>query len=176
MYCPMKHCKIQSEKYTLVAQWLVCMYGSVMYNSHHGFVSWQPAVETITIIIIIFRAGNLLIRSSLICSFRSNQMSGCERFSQDKWGTVSKLLRSLRGNEQPWANRSGRSRQMSDHEQFDQAAQRKWANFGLKNLKSCFSMFHIRFLKKLLKKWANRSFSLISSFLVSDGSESLISL
>ena len=47
---------------------------------------------------------------SLICSFRSNQMSGdCERFaqiSQDKWATqrkwaiVSDSLRSLRGNEQ----------------------------------------------------------------------------
>ena len=36
-------------------------------------------------------------------------------------------------------------------------------------------MFYIQF-KKLLKKWANRSFSLISSFLVSDVSESLISL
>ena len=59
---------------------------------------------------------------------RSNQMSDCERFAhiaQDKWATVSKSLRSLRGNEQPWANRSGRSRQMSDPERF---AQRKRAN------------------------------------------------
>ena len=68
---------------------------------------------------------------SLICSFRSNQMSDCERFAQiaqDKWATVSESLRSLRGNERPWANRSGRSRQMSDHERFAQVAQRKWAN------------------------------------------------
>ena len=28
------------------------------------------------------RAGNLLIRSSLIRSFRSNQMSNCEQFAQ----------------------------------------------------------------------------------------------
>ena len=61
------------------------------------------------------RAGNSLIRSSLICSFRSNQlsswanhsgrseeMSESERIAQvaqDKWATVSNLLRSLRGNE-----------------------------------------------------------------------------
>ena len=40
------------------------------------------------------RAGN-----SLICSFPSNQMSDCERFAQiaqDKWATVSELLRSLK--------------------------------------------------------------------------------
>ena len=39
---------------------------------------------------------------SLICSFRSNQMSNCERFAQiaqDKGATVSESLRSLRGNE-----------------------------------------------------------------------------
>ena len=52
-----------------------------------------------------------------IHSFPSNQMSDCERFaqiSQDKWATVSKWLRSLRGNEQLWAIRSGRSEEMSD--------------------------------------------------------------
>ena len=68
---------------------------------------------------------------SLICSFRSNQMSDCERFAhiaQDKWATVSESLRSLRGNEQPWANRSGRSRQLSDCEQFAQVTHDKWAN------------------------------------------------
>ena len=48
------------------------------------------------------RPGNSLIRSSLIRSFRSNQMSDFERFAQiaqDKWATVSESLRSLRGNE-----------------------------------------------------------------------------
>ena len=73
----------------------------------------------------------LLIRSSLICSFFSNQMSNCERFAQigqDNWATVRKLLSWFRGNERPWVNRSGCSRQMSDHEQFAQVAQRKWAN------------------------------------------------
>ena len=85
------------------------------------------------------RAGTSLICSSLICSFRSNQMSDCERFDQipqDKWVTVSKSLRSLRGNEQPWATRSGHSRQMSDPERFAQVDQRKWANeqFAQKNL------------------------------------------
>ena len=53
---------------------------------------------------------------SLIPSFRTNQMSDCERFAQiaqDKWETVSALLRSLRGNERSWTNRSGRSPKMS---------------------------------------------------------------
>ena len=46
------------------------------------------------------------------------------------WVTLSKSLRSLRGNERLWANRSGCSRQMSNHERFAQVAQvaqRKWA-------------------------------------------------
>ena len=49
-------------------------------------------------ITVFTRAGNLLIRS-----FRSNQMSDCERFAQiaqDKWATVSESLRSLMINEQ----------------------------------------------------------------------------
>ena len=50
-------------------------------------------------------------------SFCSNQMSD-----------VSESLISLRGNEQLWANHSGHSRQMSDHEWFAQVAQRKGAN------------------------------------------------
>ena len=77
------------------------------------------------------RAGNPLICSLLIHSFCSNQMSECEPFAQvakRKWATMSKLLRSRRGNERPWANRSGHSRQMSNHERFAQVAQRKWAN------------------------------------------------
>ena len=63
------------------------------------------------------RAGNSLIRSSLICSFCSNQMSDCERFAQitqDKWAIMSELLRSLKGNERPWAICSGRSGEMSN--------------------------------------------------------------
>ena len=58
------------------------------------------------------RAGN-----SLIHSFSSNQMSDCDRFTQiaqDKWATVSELLRSLRGNE-------------SNRERIAQVAQDKWA-------------------------------------------------
>ena len=90
-------------------------------------------------------------------------MSDCERFAQmaqDKWATVSESLRSLRGNERPWANRSGRSRQMSDHEQFTQVAQVKWAirskNVWLKkSIILFFSMFYIHFFK-----CANRSFPL----------------
>ena len=54
---------------------------------------------------------------------RSNQISNCEQFvqiAQDKWATVSKSLRSLRGNERswaknerPWVIRSSRSEEMS---------------------------------------------------------------
>ena len=63
------------------------------------------------------RAGNLLICASLICSFCSTQMSDCAQLAQiaqDKWATVSESLRSHRGNEPPWANSSGRSRQMNE--------------------------------------------------------------
>ena len=71
------------------------------------------------------------IRSFAHLTFSSNQMSNCERFaqiSQDKWATVSESLRSLRENEQSWANRSGCSRQMSNHERCNQVVQRKWEN------------------------------------------------
>ena len=70
-------------------------------------------------------AGNLLIAHSLI-SLKSN-----ERFvqiAQDKWATVSESLRSLKTNDQPWANRSGPSWQMSNREQFAQVAHDKWVN------------------------------------------------
>ena len=65
------------------------------------------------------RAGNSLIRSSLICSFT--------HFAKIKWATESDSLRSLKTNEWPWANRSGRSEEMSDCDWIDQVAQDKWA-------------------------------------------------
>ena len=75
-----------------------------------------------------------LIAHSLICSFRSNQMSDCELFAQiaqDKYATVSESLRSHKTNERPWANRSGRSWKMSDHERFAQVAHDKfWFYLG----------------------------------------------
>ena len=40
---------------------------------------------------------------------------------------VSESLRSLTKNERPWAIRSGRSEEMSDHEQITQVAHQKWA-------------------------------------------------
>ena len=75
--------------------------------------------------------AHLLNAHLLICSFCSNQMSDCERFAQiteDKWAAVSELLRSLRGNERPWAIFSGRSEEMSYSEQITQVAHQKWAN------------------------------------------------
>ena len=57
-----------------------------------------------------------LIAHSLICSFRTNQMSDCEQITQvaqRKWATVSELLRSYKTNERPWVIRSGHSEEMS---------------------------------------------------------------
>ena len=61
------------------------------------------------------RVGN-----SFICSFT--------QIAQDKWANVSDLLRSLRTNEQMWANHSGCSWQRSECELFAQVAQDKWAD------------------------------------------------
>ena len=81
-------------------------------------------------------AGNSLICSSLIRSFRENQMS----VSQDKWATVSHLRRSLRGNERT-----------SD----------SLKTIWLKKSKILFLVCFIYDLKKKkMKKWANRSFPL----------------
>ena len=46
---------------------------------------------------------------------------------------VSKSLRSLTKNEQPWGIRSGRSEEMSYHELFAQVAHYKWANEWITN-------------------------------------------
>ena len=92
-----------------------------------------------------------------ICSFayHSNQMSECKRFAQiaqDKWATLSKLLRLLISEERPWANLSGCSWQMSDRERFAQVAHHKWANerFAKKNfwLKLYFFIWYVFFILK----------------------------
>ena len=67
------------------------------------------------------------------------------------------LLISLKSNEQLWANRSGRSEEMSE-----------WAIRSKKFGKKSKILFLVYDIKKNLKKWANRSFSLISSFSVSN--------
>ena len=71
------------------------------YTSLYEKQGWEFAHSLIT---------HSLIAHLLILSFRSNQMSDCERFAQiaqDKWATVSESLRSLKTNERPWAIRSG---------------------------------------------------------------------
>ena len=92
------------------------------------------------------RAGNSLICSSLIRSFRSNQMRDCERFAQiaqEKWATVSEsFICSFHSNQMNDCERfaqiahekcatvsecSGCSRQMSNREQIAQVAHDKWA-------------------------------------------------
>ena len=55
----------------------------------------------------------------------------CERFDHNRsfpLSDVSKSLRSLTKNEQPWAIRSYRSEEMSDREWIAQVAHQKWAN------------------------------------------------
>ena len=83
---------------------------------------------------------------------------------------VSELLISLTKNERPWAIRSGRSEEMSDvskslilltkNEQMSDSLKKIW----LKNLKSCLTMFYLRFFKKKIGKNEQiahfRSFSL----------------
>ena len=85
------------------------------------------------------RAGNLLIHLFA-------------HFAQIKWANVSDSLRLLKKNERPWANCSGRSWQISDHEQFAQVDYDKWENeqFAQKILAKkykilIFSMFYIGF-------------------------------
>ena len=98
------------------------------------------------------RAGNLRILSSLICSFA--------QIAQIKWVTVSYSLRSLRTNEQLWANCSGHSCQKSDRERIAQVAHDKSANEGFapKNLtKMIKSYFLVSFLY-VKKNRVNRSF------------------
>ena len=85
---------------------------------------WYPAKQG-------WEFAHSLIAHLIIRSFPSNQMSDCERFpqiAQDKWATVSELLRSLKTNERMWANRSGHSWQMSNCELFAPVAHDKWAN------------------------------------------------
>ena len=63
-----------------------------------------------------WKFAHSLIAHSLIRSFCSNQMSDCERFTQiaqDKWATVSELLRF--------------SKEMNGREQIAQVAQDNWA-------------------------------------------------
>ena len=92
-------------------------------------------------------------------------------FTQIKWATGSD---SLKTNERRWVNRSGCSEEMtmSYRERITQVAQDKWATMSdwlrslrgnermsnllkkiwLKNLKSWFTMFYLRFLKKNVAK------------------------
>ena len=113
---------------------------------------------------------------SLICSTLIRSFAN---FAQIKWATVIDSLRSPKTNDQPWANHSGHSEEMSDHERIAQVAQDKWVIvsdslrslilnermsdslkiFRLKKSKILFfSMFYTRFL--ILKKWAICSFPL----------------
>ena len=103
-------------------------------------LSYQPLQDTVCMYSryanmcwYITRAGNLLIHSSLI---RSSLIRSFAHFAQIKWATVSDSLRLLKTNEQLWANRSGRSEEMSNHERFTQVAQRKWAIWANRSFRS----------------------------------------
>ena len=90
--------------------------------------------KSLTLLYLSFLTG--LGIGSLICSF-----------PQIKWAIVSDLLRSLKTNERLWANHSGRSRQMINHEQISQVAHDKWANMS----------DSLRSLRRNVRSWANRS-------------------
>ena len=77
-------------------------------------------------------------------------------FAQIKWATVSDSLRSLKTNERPWANRSGRSEEMSDREWIAQVAQRKWATAS--ELLRLFKT-NERFAQVAQRKWSNERFA-----------------
>ena len=74
--------------------------------------------------------------------------------AQIKWATVSDSLRSLRTNEQLWANHSGRSFQKSDCERIAQVSYDKWATIS-NSLRSLMINEQIACLF-----WLNRSFTL----------------
>ena len=88
----------------LIAHSLICSF------AHFTQIKWATVSDWL----------RSLIAHSLICSFA--------HFTQIKWATVSDWLRSLKTNEWSWANCSGRSAEMSDHERFAQVTQRNWAN------------------------------------------------
>ena len=77
-------------------------------------------LKGISVIYQGWKFAHSLIAHLLICSFA--------HFTQIKWVTVSEPLRSLKTNEWPWANHSGRSWQMSDCERFAQVTYDKWPN------------------------------------------------
>ena len=76
-------------------------------------------------------------------------------FAQIKWATVSDLLRSLKTNERLWANRSRRSRKISNCERIAQAAQDKWATHDKCAIRS--KKIYIGFCIKKWEMWANHS-------------------
>ena len=78
-----------------------------------------------------------------ICSFAHRSFAHSLKIAQDKWANVSESLKSLRTNERLWANRSGRSGQMSDCEQIAQIAHDIWVN--------------VSDLLRLLSEWAKGS-------------------
>ena len=113
----------------------------------------------------IYRVRNLLMRSSLICSFA--------QIAQDKWANVRDSLRSLRTNEWMWAIRSGRLGQMGkwanrsvflSKSLIFSFAHKKWAIHSRKSYFCSFSSFFAVFFKKSIRfahsfwaKWANCS-------------------
>ena len=71
---------------------------------------------------------------------------------------VSKSLRSLTNNDQPWAICSGRSPKMSDHERIAQVAHQKWVNERIAHL-LIFSQKTSDSLRKPLSKFPAQGWS-----------------
>ena len=94
-----------------------CIKGTVSQDFLPLFLLFSSKSLTMQTHTIWTLQSGLGIRSLLIRSDRSNQMSNCEQFTQIaqvKWVTVSESLRLLISKEQLWANCSGCLPKMSN--------------------------------------------------------------
>ena len=91
------------------------------------------------------------VSESLRLLTKNEQCEQISQVAQQKWATMSDLLRSLRENERSWANCSGRSPKMS-----------KWANeqivFLSESLIRSFFQTNERFAQKTDERIQNPAF------------------
>ena len=94
---------------------LAVVFVFLFYFCFHAFevpFSYNYSISRLCIPFIFFAS---FWAGSGIRSFTHRSFS---QINQDKWAAVSESLRSLKRNEWPWVNCSGRSGQKSNHEQF----------------------------------------------------------
>ena len=109
----------------------------------------------------------LKIRAIRSFLFFNEQFEQIAQVAHQKWATMSDSLRLLTKNEQPWANCSGRSPKMSNHERIAQVAHQKWANRLLFWANRSFAHF---FAKKRAfrseNRWANSQPCIIRTIVI----------